>query len=77
MRILTIGLAVAYLGLLGMSATALSDLSDIQRDALALELYLQDRKDHDEHCPQIQWEQPKLDTYKEELRSQLPEECKE
>ena len=77
MRILTIGLAVAYLGLLGMSATALSDLSDIQRDALALELYLQDRKDHDEHCPQIQWEQPTLDTYKEELRSQLPEECKE
>ena len=77
MRILIIGLAVAYLGLLGMSTTALADLSGIQRDAQALELYLQDRHDHQEHCPELAWEQPKLDTYKEELRSQLPEECKE
>ena len=77
MRTLTIGLAVAYLGLLGMSATALTDLSDIQRDARALELYLQDRHDHQEHCPEIRWEQPKLDVYKEQLQSQLPEECKE
>ncbi len=76
MKMLTIGLAVAYLGLLGMSSTALTDLSDIQRDALALELYLQDRHDHTEYCPELAWEQPKLDTYKEELRSQLPEECK-
>ena len=77
MKVLTIGLAITYLGLLGMSATALSDLSDIQRDALALELYLQDRHDHQEHCPEIRWEQPKLDVYKEQLRSQLPEGCKE
>ena len=77
MRALTLGLAVAYLGLLGMSATALTDLSDIQRDAQALELYLQDRHDHQEHCPEIRWEQPKLDVYKEQLQSQLPEECKE
>jgi len=77
MRVLTIGLAIIYLGLLGMSATALSDLSDIQRDAVALELYLQDRHDHQEHCPEIRWEQPKLDVYKEKLTSQLPEGCKE
>ena len=77
MRMLILGVAVAYLGLLGMSATALADLSDIQRDAQALELYLQDRHDHQEHCPEIRWEQPKLDVYKEELRSQLPEVCKE
>ena len=77
MRMLTIGLAVAYLGLLGMSTTALVDLSDIQRDAEALELYLQDRHDHHEHCPELAWEQPKLDVYKEQLQSQLPEGCKE
>ncbi len=77
MKVLTIGLAIAYLGLLGMSATTLADLSDIQRDALALELYLQDRKDHEDHCPEIRWNQPGLDVYKEKLMPQLPEGCKE
>jgi hypothetical protein len=77
MRMLILGLAVAYLGLLGMSTMALADLPGIQRDARALELYIQDRHDHVEHCPELVWEQPKLDVYKEELRSQLPEECKE
>ena len=53
-------------------ATALADLSDIQRDAQALELYLQDRHDHQEHCPELAWEQPKLDTYKDhEVRRAL------
>lgn len=53
-----------------------SDLSDMERDALALELYLQDKQDHAYYCPQISWEQPPLSTYKETLRSHLPEGCK-
>jgi hypothetical protein len=53
-----------------------SDLSDMERDALALELYLQDKQDHTDYCPQISWEQPPLSTYKETLRSHLPEGCK-
>ena len=56
--------------------TVSDDVSDIERDARALELYLQDRKDHEEYCPGIQWEQPALDVYKEKLTSQLPESCK-
>jgi hypothetical protein len=50
-----------------------SDLSDMERDALALELYLQDKQDHTDYCPQISWEQPPL---RETLRSHLPEGCK-
>ena len=30
-----------------------SDLSDMERDALALELYLQDKQDHADYCPEI------------------------
>ena len=53
-----------------------SDVNDLERNAKALELYLQDRHDHDEHCPFLTWEQPPLDVYKKTLESQLPEECK-
>ena len=53
-----------------------SDLSDMERDALALELYLQDKQDHTDYCPHISWEQPPLSTYKETLISHLPEGCK-
>lgn len=52
-------------------------LSEIERDTRALEIYLQDRKDHEEHCPQLEWEQPSIEVYKEKLISQLPEECKQ
>ena len=53
------------------------DIGDIERDTKALELYLQDKKDHKEYCPEIDWDQPPLATYKEELKSYLPEGCKE
>ena len=53
-----------------------SDLNDMERDALALELYLQDKQDHKDYCPHIEWEQPPLNTYKETLKSHLPEGCK-
>ena len=49
----------------------------MERSARALELYLQDQKDHEEHCPNIKWDQPALDIYKTTLSSQLPEGCKE
>ena len=53
------------------------DLEDIERDTKALEFYLQDKKDHKEYCPEIDWDQPPLTTYKEEPKSYLPEDCKE
>jgi len=56
--------------------TVYVDLSQAKRDARALELYLSDRKDHKEHCPKKQWEQPPLSKYKETLISHLPNNCK-
>jgi hypothetical protein len=52
------------------------DLTDLERDARALELFLQDKKDHSDYCPQISWNQPDIAVYKETLESQLPEGCK-
>ena len=52
-------------------------VSDMETDARALELFLQDRKDHGEYCPEISWEQPNIEIYKETLESHLPEGCKE
>ena len=52
------------------------DLSEMERDARALELYLQDQKDHETYCPQVEWNQPSLNTYKETLTSHLPDGCK-
>jgi len=70
-------LLASCLSLTAFATIGISDLSDIERDALALELYLLDKKDHEEYCPTLQWEQPSLEIYKEQLISQLPEECKQ
>ena len=53
------------------------ETDELKRDMIALELYLQDQKDHKEHCPSVTWEQPDIEVYKEKLKSQLPEGCKE
>ena len=52
------------------------EISEMERDTIALEFYLQDKKDHEEYCPSLSWTQPSLEVYKEKLTSQLPEECK-
>jgi len=54
----------------------MGDLNDLERDARALELYLQDQKDYEEYCPHLDWTQPPLSKYKETLRSHLPSGCK-
>ena len=51
-------------------------LTEIEISALALEIYIQDKKDHDKYCPTKKWSQPALDIYKETLRSHLPKGCK-
>ena len=53
------------------------DLDDIKNNMCALEYFLQDKKDHKELCPEIKWEQPKLEKYKKDPKSHLPKECKE
>ena len=41
----------------------------------ALEIFLEDQKNHDIYCPEIGWEQPDINVYREKLESQLPDEC--
>tara|TARA_B100000700_G_C15042424_1_gene856016 strand:+ start:3305 stop:3541 length:237 start_codon:yes stop_codon:yes gene_type:complete len=56
--------------------TVSDDVADIERDARALELFLKDKKDFKKYCPELDWDQPNIDTYKRDLKSQLPEKCK-
>ncbi len=76
MKVILFGLLFAAITLPVDVDRLKSDLSDMERDALALELYLQDKQDHEDYCPHISWDQPPLSTYKETLRSHLPEGCK-
>ena len=76
MKVAVVGSFVIFLSLGITAATVANDLPEIERDARALELYLQDREDYENHCPFRTWEQPPLSVYKETLVSQLPEGCK-
>ena len=58
------------------SDPVMNDMDDVKNDMAALEFFLQDKEDHKNHCPKIEWEQPKLEKYKEEPKSYLPKECK-
>ena len=62
--------------LLLFSSAVADPADDLKRDMKALELFLQDKDDHKEHCPKLKWEQPDIEVYKKTLESQLPEECK-
>ena len=52
------------------------ELTEIEIAAKALEIYLQDKKDHKKYCPSKKWSQPSLDVYKEKLKSHLQKDCK-
>ena len=54
-----------------------NELTEIEIAAKALEIYLQDKKDHKKYCPSKKWTQPSLEVYKEKLKSQLPKGCKD
>ena len=62
--------------LLAMGSASAEPTDDLKRDMQALELFLQDQKDHKDHCSNLKWDQPKIEVYKKELKSQLPEGCK-
>jgi len=50
-------------------------MDDLVRNTKALELYLQDKEDHEKYCSHLPWEQPDIDVYKEKLETQLTDEC--
>jgi hypothetical protein len=51
------------------------ECDNLKRDMEALEIFLQDQEDHKNYCPKIEWEQPSIEVYKKELKSQLPANC--
>ena len=72
-------LSLFFMGALVTGASAFAPVktaTDLERDAKALELYLQDQKDYKQFCPQLKWNQPPLSIYKETLKSHLPKDCK-
>ena len=58
------------------SGVSAAPADDLKRDMKALELFLQDQEDHRNNCPNLKWDQPDIEVYKKELKSQLPEQCK-
>ena len=62
--------------LLASLTFAAPECDELKRDMIALELFLKDKEDKKEYCPNLKWEQPDISVYKKELKSQLPEECK-
>ena len=62
--------------LLASLTFAAPECDDLKRDMIALELFLKDKEDKKEYCPNLKWEQPDISVYKKELKSQLPEGCK-
>jgi len=73
---MTSALAISIFMLSFTSAAMTDNLTQLEIDATALELFLQDKKDHKENCSHIAWEQPSLSEYKKTLKTQLPENCK-
>ena len=57
-------------------ATAVPECDELKRDMKALELFLQDKSDKAEFCPNLKWNQPDIKVYRKDLKSQLPEACK-
>ena len=58
------------------SGVAAEPTDDLKRDMKALELFLQDQEDHKKYCPKLKWDQPAIEVYKKQLKSQLPDQCK-
>jgi hypothetical protein len=48
---------------------------NMNQSLLALELFIQDKKDHANFCSKISWDQPPLEVYKKDSHSYLPLAC--
>ena len=51
------------------------NMQQVMDSVSALEQFLLDQKNHEKYCPQIIWEQPDIEDYKQDLKSHLPQEC--
>ena len=59
------------------SLESATDKVPLKQKLLGLEYYLRDKKDHEELCSEIPWEQPALEVYQQQPKSYLPENCKQ
>ena len=59
------------------SLKSVADKVPLKQKLLGLEYYLRDKKDHEELCSEIPWEQPALEVYQQQPKSYLPENCKQ
>jgi len=59
------------------SLKSAADKVPLKQKLLGLEYYLRDKKDHEELCSEIPWEQPALEVYQQQPKSYLPENCKQ
>ena len=50
--------------LLASLTFAAPECDDLKRDMIALELFLKDKEDKKENCPNLEWEQPDISVYK-------------
>tara|TARA_R110000824_G_scaffold176120_1_gene354932 strand:- start:83 stop:316 length:234 start_codon:yes stop_codon:yes gene_type:complete len=55
---------------------AAEQAQQLKREMDTLFIFLKDQEDHEDICPDLKWEQPDISVYKEEKKSQLPEECR-
>jgi hypothetical protein len=62
--------------LISLMLIDLEDTSEMECDAMAIQLYLEDMLDHEKYCREVEWEQPDIEVYKETLVSHLPEGCR-
>jgi|TARA_E500000318_G_scaffold86388_1_gene82828 hypothetical protein len=57
-------------------ANTVPKTDNLKKDMIALEFFLQDKKDYKKHCPKIKWKQPAIEVYKKKPKSYLPKNCK-
>ena len=53
----------------------MQQVQDMRCSVAALELFLEDKANHAEHCPELEWVQPAFEDYKAEPSSKLPPVC--
>ena len=52
------------------------NVTELKNRMLGLQFFLQDKKDYQEHCPKQEWDQPTLEEYRKDPKSNLPEDFK-
>ena len=66
---------IACFGILSAVHFAIVTKND-KNELYAIDLYIEDKKYHEENCHHLYWDQPSVEVYKKTLRSHIPKDCK-